>query len=109
MEPITRIDVMGKSADEVVEEVLGKLGKPSAGKAGKVCSVTRMCRKHGYCVHTLVLRLHACVGVVAADCVPRTVRHWQRHHHSKAAGARVFLRCDAASRERNLCLYSQLA
>ena len=53
MEPITRIDVMGKSADEVVEEVVGKLGKPSAGKAGKVCSVTYMCRKHGYYAHML--------------------------------------------------------
>ena len=54
MEPITRIDVMGKSADEVVEEVVGKLGKPSAGNAGKVCSVTHMwCRKHGYCAHML--------------------------------------------------------
>ena len=36
MEPITRIDVMGKSADEVVKEIVGKLGKPSVGKAGKV-------------------------------------------------------------------------
>jgi len=36
VEPITRIDVMGKSADEVVEEVVGKLGKPSAGNAGKL-------------------------------------------------------------------------
>ena len=53
MEPITRIEVMGKSADEVVEEVVGKLGKSSAGKAGKVFSVTHVCRKHGYCAHTL--------------------------------------------------------
>ena len=36
MEPIARIEVMGKSADQVVEEVLSKLGKPSAAKAGKV-------------------------------------------------------------------------
>ena len=55
MEPITRIDVMGKSADEVVEEVVGKLGKPSAGNAGKVCSVTHMWRKHGYCAHMLAV------------------------------------------------------
>ena len=59
MEPITRIDVMGKSADEVVEEVVGKLGKSSAGNAGKVFSVTHVCRKHGYGAHML----YACVHV----------------------------------------------
>ena len=51
MEPITRIEVMGKSADEVVEEVVGKLGKSSAGNAGKVFSVMHVCRKHGHCAH----------------------------------------------------------
>ena len=36
VEPIARIEVMGKSADQVVEEVLQKLGTTSGGKAGKV-------------------------------------------------------------------------
>ena len=36
VEPITRIEVMGKSADQVVEEVLQNVGSGSGGTAGKV-------------------------------------------------------------------------
>jgi len=41
VEPITRIEVMGKSADQVVEEVLKKVGTSSGDKTGKVSSVVR--------------------------------------------------------------------
>ena len=41
VEPITRIEVMGKSADQVVEEVLEKVGTSSGDKTGKVSSVER--------------------------------------------------------------------
>ena len=41
VEPITRIEVMGKSADQVVEEVLKKVGTSSGDKTGKVSGVVR--------------------------------------------------------------------
>ena len=36
VEPITWIHVMGKSADEVVNEVLEKIKETASGKGGKV-------------------------------------------------------------------------
>ena len=41
VEPITRIEVMGKSADQVVEEVLKKVDSSSGDKTGKVSGVVR--------------------------------------------------------------------
>lgn len=41
MEPITTIEVMGKSADQVVEEVVKKVGDCSGDTVGKVSGVAR--------------------------------------------------------------------
>ena len=54
VEPITRIEVMGKSADQVVEEVLRKVGNASGGKAGKVPLNFPDSNQLRLCVSTLV-------------------------------------------------------
>ena len=61
VEPIARIEVMGKSADQVVEEVLQQVGNASGGKAGKV--PLNLATNCVVCLYVCVLTLEMAKGV----------------------------------------------